>query len=87
MGAQVSARPILNDDIGAFQRIRHITDGPKAVLKLVFGRPLRYKREKSFLEPELALPFRALAQFLPETGNWRRGSPPRRFPTVANQSQ
>lgn len=45
----------------------------RAVLKLVFTKPLSYVRGKGFLEPELALPFKALGQLSPETAKWRSG--------------
>jgi site-specific DNA recombinase len=52
----------------------------RAVLKLVFSKPISYVRGKGFLEPELSLPFKALGEFAPESEKWRRGrdSNPRR---------
>ena len=50
----------------------HLED-KRAVLKLVFAKPLRYCREKGFLEPELSLPFSVLGQFLPGCAEWRSG--------------
>lgn len=48
---------------GKLRYSQHLEDR-RAVLKLIFGQPLRYICEKGFLEPELVLPFRALGGFL-----------------------
>ncbi len=94
-------RPVRDFEKSLATALRFLGDPPRlwasdhfedkrAVLKLVFTKPLSYVRGKGFLEPELAFRLMALGELVPVSTEWRRGwdsNPRRSLPLGAFQER